>query len=133
MTEKAAYSVGDNVLVKDEDGNYTAAETPGVIVGFMVRYPDAIDPNTVLASGDEVRACPKVYDYSEVVPEDTTIGELVRAEFDTLIKDTVQQVALDKRYEEEITALRIKEINLTKRLAKLEEELGERGSEQPNE
>ena len=125
MTE--SYKVGDNVLVSGVEGVNATADTPGVIVGFMVRYPDAIDPNTVLASAEEISRCPKVYDISEVIPEGTTIEELVHVELDALIKDTVQKVVLDKRYENQIQELRTKEINLMSRMKKLEKELLNRG------
>jgi hypothetical protein len=73
-----SFKVGDNVVlknVKDDDDEVPPA-SPGVIVGYIVFYPNEVHPLPWIADEDEMTAAPKVYDLKELVPDGETAASI---------------------------------------------------------
>lgn len=75
MTPK--YGVGDNVIVHNSNNDAACAEipkSPGVIVGYIVAYPDHINDDAWIVGPSEVLLVPSVYGVREVLPEGASVG-----------------------------------------------------------
>lgn len=74
----SSFKIGDNVVLKNvkDDDDEIPPTSPGVIVAYIVFYPDKVHPLPWIADEAEMTVVPKVYSLEEIVPEGETVSSI---------------------------------------------------------
>ena len=71
------FGVGDNVLqlnANNDDPTNPIPKTPGVVVGYIIAYPDEVSKRPWVADNSELLLVPRIYGAHEVMPPGYTVG-----------------------------------------------------------
>ena len=72
-----SFGVGDNVILRNANNDPTPNEipkSPGVVVGYIIAYPDRVSDRPWVAGNSELLLVPRVYGVNEVLPPGETVA-----------------------------------------------------------